>query len=78
MAPHSSAFPPKPDTTLLDHVPLALEGGILAERWEDARMNQLNDGEPFQPYTLLSAALIPDTILYDPTLGTGARLLWSY
>ncbi len=39
-------------------------------------MNQLNDDEPFQPHTPLNAAFIPDTILYDPTLSTGARLLW--
>jgi hypothetical protein len=39
-------------------------------------MNQLNDGELFGPRTLADAAFIPDIILNDPTLSTGARLLW--
>lgn len=39
-------------------------------------MKELEASTPFEPGPVHDCAFIPDAILKDPTLSTGARLLW--
>ena len=60
-----------------DRVLWAVEGELVAGIREDAPMNELKAGEPFQPCMVLDGTLIPEAILKESTLSAHARLLWA-